>query len=77
MTPLKKGQPREDDRYMWGCGLRPHSHIYPSLLIEGSFFSALIRLLKFIPAAISKRVCSLSRIWVIFSEVANILLYKV
>jgi len=41
MTPLKKGQPREEDRYMWGRGLRPRPHIYPSPLLEGSFFSAL------------------------------------
>ena len=27
---------------MWGCGLRPRPHIYPSPLLEGSFFSALI-----------------------------------
>jgi hypothetical protein len=26
---------------MWGCGLRPHPHIYPSLLLAGGFFSAL------------------------------------
>jgi len=38
----KKGHPREEDRYMGGCGLRPHPHIYPSPLLEGSFFSALI-----------------------------------
>jgi len=42
MTPLKKGQPREEDRYMWGCGRIPHPHIYPSPLLEGSSFSALI-----------------------------------
>ena len=41
VTPLKKGQPREEDRYMRGCGLRPHPLIYPSPLLEGSFFSAL------------------------------------
>jgi|GEM_PF-5778987 len=44
MTPLKKGQPREEERYMWGCGLRPHPHIFHSLLLEGNFFSALINL---------------------------------
>ena len=44
MTPLKKGQPREEDRDMWGCGLRPHPHISPSPLLEGSFFNALIYL---------------------------------
>jgi len=27
---------------MWGCGLRPHPHIYPSLLLADSFFSALL-----------------------------------
>jgi len=27
---------------MWGCGLRPYPHIYPSPLREGDFFSALI-----------------------------------
>ena len=42
MIPLKKGQPREEDRYMWGCGRSPHPHIYPFPLLEGSFFSALI-----------------------------------
>jgi len=26
---------------MWGCGRSPHPHIYPSPLLEGSFFSAL------------------------------------
>jgi len=40
MTLLKKGQPQEEDRYMWGCGLRPHPHIYPFLLLEGRLFSA-------------------------------------
>jgi hypothetical protein len=39
MTPLKKGQPREEDRYMRGCGRSPHPLIYPSPLLEGSFFS--------------------------------------
>jgi len=33
MNPLKKGQLREEYRYMWGCGLRPHPHIYSSLLL--------------------------------------------
>jgi len=42
MNPLKKGQLREEDRYMWGCGRSPHPHIYPSLLLAGVFFSALI-----------------------------------
>ena len=42
MNPMKKGQLREADRYMWGCGRSPHPHIYPSLLLEGGFFSALI-----------------------------------
>ena len=41
VTPLKKGHPREEDRYMWGCGRSPHPHIYPSLILEGIFFSAL------------------------------------
>jgi len=27
---------------MWGCGLRPHPHIYPSLRLAGGLFSALI-----------------------------------
>jgi len=39
MIPLKKGQPREDDRYMWGWGgggRPPHPHIYPSPLLEGN-----------------------------------------
>jgi hypothetical protein len=42
MTPLKKGQPREEDRCIWVCGLRPHTHILPFLLPEGSFFCACI-----------------------------------
>jgi len=43
MNPLKKGQLREEGWYMWGCGLRQHTHIYqPSLLLAGDFFSALI-----------------------------------
>jgi hypothetical protein len=41
MTPLEKGQTREEGR-MWGFGLRPNPHIYPSLRLEGSFFSVLI-----------------------------------
>jgi len=41
LTPLKKSQPREEDRYMWGRRLRPHPHIYLSLVLECSFFSAL------------------------------------
>jgi hypothetical protein len=41
MNPLKKGQLREEDRYMWGCGLRPHPHMYLSLLLAGGYFSAL------------------------------------
>jgi len=40
MTPLKKDQLREEERYMLGSGLRPHPNIYRSLLREGSFFSA-------------------------------------
>jgi len=27
---------------MWGCELRPYHNIYPSLLLAGGFFSALI-----------------------------------
>ena len=27
---------------MWGCGRSPHPHIYPSPLLDGCFFSALI-----------------------------------
>jgi hypothetical protein len=42
MIPLKKGQLREEDMYMWGCGRSPHPHIYPSLLLAGGFFRALI-----------------------------------
>jgi hypothetical protein len=38
----EKGQLREEDRYKWGCGLRPHPHLYPSLLLVHGFFSALI-----------------------------------
>jgi hypothetical protein len=37
MTPLKKDQQREDDRYVCGCGGNPHPHTYLSLLLEGSF----------------------------------------
>jgi len=33
---------------MWGCGLRPHPHIYPSPLLKGVFFSALINLKKWL-----------------------------
>ena len=33
----KKGQLREGNRYMWGCGLHPHPHISPSILFAGSF----------------------------------------
>lgn len=44
MTPLKRGQKREEERSMWGCGLRPHPHIDHSLLFEGNFFCALINL---------------------------------
>ena len=33
---------------MWGCGLRPHPHIYPSLLLAGGFFSALIGIFNFL-----------------------------
>ena len=44
MTPLKKGQPREEERYMWGCGRSPHPHIYHSLLLEGNYFSGVINL---------------------------------
>ena len=44
MNPLKKGQPREEDRYMWGRGLHPHT--YPSLVLAGGFSSALILWLK-------------------------------
>jgi hypothetical protein len=39
MTTLKKGQPREEDCYLWGGGLPPHPHMYPSHLLEGSSFS--------------------------------------
>jgi len=46
MTPLKNGQPREEDRHMWVCGRSPHTHICPSPLLEGSFFSALIHLIE-------------------------------
>jgi hypothetical protein len=38
LTPLKKGQSREEGWYMRGSGLRPHLLIYPSLLLEGSLF---------------------------------------
>ncbi len=38
----KKGQTREEDRYIWGFGLRPSPHIYTSTLLDGIFFSALM-----------------------------------
>ncbi len=41
VTPLKKGQTREEDRSMWGFGRSPNPPIYPSPLHESSFFSAL------------------------------------
>ncbi len=41
LTPLKKGQTREEDRYMWGFRRSPNPHIYPFPLLKGSFFSAL------------------------------------
>ena len=41
MNPLKKGQLQEEDGYMWGCGVRPHPHIYQSLVLAAVFFSAL------------------------------------
>jgi hypothetical protein len=44
MTLLKKGQPREEEWYMWEYGRSPHPHIYHSLLLEGNYFSALINL---------------------------------
>ena len=37
MTPLKKGQPREEDRYVGVRAAPVHPHI-PSPLLEGSFF---------------------------------------
>ncbi len=37
MTPMKKGQTREEDWYMCGCGRSPHPYIYPSRLLECSF----------------------------------------
>jgi hypothetical protein len=40
LTPLKKSQPREEDRYVWGSGLRSFPHIYPPT--PRDFFSALI-----------------------------------
>jgi hypothetical protein len=40
----EKGHLREEDRYKWGCGRRPHPHLYPSLLLAGGFFSVLIQL---------------------------------
>ena len=27
---------------MWACGRSPHTHIYPSYLLAGGFFTALI-----------------------------------
>jgi len=38
MTALKKDPARERERYVWECGRSPHSHTYPSPLLEGSFF---------------------------------------
>ena len=42
MTPLKKCETREEDRYMWGCGRSPHPHMYPFSLLSVAFFSRLI-----------------------------------
>jgi len=39
MNPLKKDQPLEEDRYMWGCGLRQQLHIYHFFPLVASFFS--------------------------------------
>jgi hypothetical protein len=44
MNTLKNSQLREEERNMWGCGRSPHPHIFPSLLLAGVFFSALINL---------------------------------
>lgn len=44
MNLLKKGQPRGDDRYLFGCGLRPNPHKYHSLLHAGGLFSPLNRI---------------------------------
>jgi hypothetical protein len=38
----EKNQLQVKDWYMWVCGLHPHTHIYPSLLLAGDFFSALV-----------------------------------
>jgi hypothetical protein len=40
MSPLKKDQLREEDRYLWVCGHSPHTHRYPALLLESVSFSA-------------------------------------
>jgi len=36
---------------MWGCGRSPQPHIYPSPLLEGSFFSALMHRINLIDIA--------------------------
>jgi hypothetical protein len=41
MTPLNKGQTREEDWYMGGAGETRTPHIYLSPLLVGRFFSAL------------------------------------
>jgi hypothetical protein len=43
----EKDQPREEDRYVWGCGRSPHPHTYLSLLLEGSIFTAPLNLFRF------------------------------
>lgn len=37
MNPLKKGQPREEDWFMWECGRSPHPHIDLTLLLADDF----------------------------------------
>ena len=38
----EKNQLREKDLFMWVSRRSPHTHMYPSLLLAGGFFSALI-----------------------------------
>jgi len=45
MNPLKKGQLREEGRYMWRSALHPHLHIYLSSRLLAFIFSALTNLI--------------------------------
>jgi hypothetical protein len=43
---LKKINCERRTGYMWGWGQSPHLHTYPSLLLAGGFFNALISLIR-------------------------------